>query len=247
MGRFGGVRHEVGPRAGGLDDLGDLIEVGGSSETDGHGLRMTPQAAHPYGESVDGDRRGSSQDSGALGLSLPLFAGATVFQRCINPRQEVPGEWVADAAGRMIGMMHACGDCLRDVERTGAGSNLRTDFSEIVHLVDKFHHLLCSGTTCSLVGHGGKKPHQISAKETTQSHEQQAHGAVSAHEVPLSGGQCCVDERPVDRVEHDGAVWLHPKGTRGVDPGSLPPGCPQLRMCGAGPGAPLTGHDGLAA
>ena len=113
------------------------------------------------------------------------------------------------------------------------------------HLADQLAHILRTGATCRLVGHGADPLHQTGFKQTTQAHQHQAYGAVAADVVFHAARYALLDNILIHRVENNNGVVFHAQGAGRIDPITLPASNAQFREHLIGVIAALAADDGI--
>src|SRR5690554_6753564 len=240
------VRHHLGPGVVGIEHGFDVRQRYILVQLDGQRLTVAPHGTDAHTDAVHRNRAtAATDDLVGFGLGLPLFTTLTVGQLLVDPGDQAAGQRHAEVVHREGGVAHGGGDLAIDVEDgTGRVGQLVGDTGvQTTHLADQLTHVLGTGTTGGLIGHGGHPLDQTVLEQATEAHQHQTDGTVAADVGLDAVTQGLIDAAPVDRVQHDDGLVFHAQGRGRVDPVTLPAVRAQLGIDLVGVITTLAGND----
>ncbi len=215
-------------------------------QLDGQRLAVAAHGTDTHADTIDRDRTtAAADDLVGLSLRLPLFTALTVSQLLVDPRDQAAGQRYAEVVNREGVATQGLGNSAVDVQNgTGRVRQLVGHGGvDRAHLADQLAHVLGTGTTGCLIGHGAHPLDETLLKQPTQPHQHQADGAVTAHVGFDTITQRLIDITTVDRVQHDDGLIFHAQRGRSIDPVTFPALGTQLGVHLAGVITALTGND----
>src|SRR5262249_2026153 len=180
------------------------------------------------------------------GTALPLFQGDALAHVFVDPGDQVARERDAVELPHRQCPVGLLGEHLAVyVEDSGCrviqqGLHLGVDETE---LHEQLAHMLRAAPRSRLVGHAGHPLDEVLLEKPVHAHQHAAHRAISTDIIFYSLRQRLLDDRHVDRVEHDDGIIVHSQGLRGVYPIAVPAGSAQLRVDLGGVITALAGHE----
>ncbi|MNI37860.1 hypothetical protein D3C73_919750 [compost metagenome] len=198
---------------------------------------MAAHCADAHAQAVDrGGRRTESsaatQDLVGFDFGLPLFLRHPVAQVLVDPGNQVAAQRHAEVFVGQRGIFllgqHATVD--RQNGRRGVIQQRLDRLVDLAELGQQFAHVLRAAAGSGLVRHGSHPFHQVVVEQAGQAHQHAADRAVAADEVAHTALERRVDDRAVDRVQHDDGVIRHAQGAGRIDPDAVPARAAQLRV-----------------
>ena len=215
---------------------------------------MAAHGAHAHAVAVHRDLAGAevgaqTQDLVGFGHAFPFFARLAVAQILVDPRNQAAAQRHAEVGGFGSGQGALLGDDHAVDLEDGALWVIQQglDFGvERAVLRQQLAHVLGTAAGSGLVGLRAHPLDQTGLVQRAHAHQHAADGAVAADPVLAAVGHGVLDDRHVDRVQHDDGVLFHAQGRGSIDPVAVPAGSAQLGEHLVGVVAALAGQDDVA-